>query len=226
MTVESVPSPLQPQVDPRLIMAQLQRGPDPLDRQYVGVLADGDAKTLISRSYNTTKEEAAAVDRIVGSPLTLYISSGDFVRHAVFELLMAYEEANFPDEYIPDMTSHFRHMRESAQRLRLRQEFNDILLVYETSLRDGMEVGDFDLILSTLEVLEGYLERTPDPHWKHYLKRTVLRSTVMRAAIDAFSEWANSREADVVLKPGERKAREKYQRAAERWSLWLEGLAE
>ena len=218
MTADLVP----PQgIDPRVIMASLSKDPSPLQRQYVGTLADGDAKSLISRSYNTTKEEAAAVDRIVGSPFTLYISSGDFMRHAAWELLMAYEEAGFPDDYLPDMVTHIKYMREEAQRLRLRQEFNDILLVYETSLRDGIDNGDYDFILSTLEVLEGYLTRTPDEHWKHYLKRVVLRSGVIKQAIDAFYDWSNSDET-----PLKKAERHKYQVASEKWLLWLEGLAD
>lgn len=200
-----------------VIMAQLSQAS--LQRQYVGTLADSDAKSLVTRSYNTTKEEAAAVDRVVGSPVTLYISHGDFVRHAVWELLQAYEEAGFPDTFLPDMTHHLRSMREGALQVRLRQEFQDVLLVYETGLSDGMETGDFDFITATLRTLEGYIERTPDPHWKTYLKRTILRSGVIKAAVDSFYEWStdNSNAGKVPLE---------YQAQAERWALWLEGLAE
>jgi hypothetical protein len=190
----------------------------------VGILADADAKSLINRSYNTTKEEAAAVDRIVGSPLTLYTSHTDFARHALWELIKAYEEAGFPDDYLPDMTTHMAHGRQEAQRLRLRQEFQDILLIYETSLRDGMDDGDFDFILSTLDILEGYINRTPDEHWKRYIKRVILRSGVIKDAVHAFYEWAEDDDSSAG-KVGS-KGRHKYQVAAEKWSLWLEGLAE
>lgn len=181
-------------------------------RQYTGTLADADARSLITRTYSTTKEEAAAVDRVVGSPQTLYMSHGDFVRHAVWEMLMAFEDSGFPDDYIPDVVMHLRDMREAAHRLRLRQQFSDVLMVYETSLTDGLETGDFDLVQATFETLEGYLTRTPDEHWRHYLQRTILRSGVIKAAVDALFEVG--------------RLEAQYADKAEKWLLWLEGLAE
>ena len=197
-------------VDPGRIMAQIER--NAVKRQYIGTLADGDAKSLVSRQYSTSKEEAAAVDRVVGSPLTLYISAGDFVRHAVWELLQAYEQAGFPDEFIPDVTAHLRNMREASHRLRLRQEFSDILTVYETSLNEGMDTGDWELVTSTFESLEGYLDRTPDVHWRVYLMRSVLRSGVVKQAVEALSEAGHGFPKQEIV--------------AERWTLRLEGLAE
>lgn len=198
-----------------MLIASLTQDAKPWERQYVGILADADAKSLINRSYNTTKEEAAAVDRIVGSPLSLYMSHGDFARHAIWELIQAYEQAGFPDDYLPDMTTHVQHWRQESQRLRLRQEFHDILLVYETSLRDGIEAGDYDYVMSTLDTLEGYIDRTPDEHWRLYIKRVILRSGVIKDTVEAFYEWAF-----------DDTGRHSYQVAAERWSLWLEGLAD
>ena len=195
---------------PAVVMGAMSRAA--VNEQYVGNLADGDSKALITRQYSTTKEEAAAVDRIVGSPLTLYIGHGDFVRHAVYELLMVYEKAGFPDEFIPDVVAHFRNMREGAYRIRLRQEFQDTLLVYENSLNEGLNVGDFELIADTLETLEGYVERTPDEHWKHYLKRTILKSSTLKSAVDKLFEVAREDR--------------KFQGRADRWLVWLEGIAE
>lgn len=195
---------------PTLLMGQLQRGAT--QRQYTGSLADADAKALVPRTYNTTRMEADAVDRIVGSPLTLYMAHGDFVRHAVFELLMAYEQDGFPDEFIPDVTAHVRAMREEAQRIRLRQQFADVLLVYETSMASALEAGDYDLVTATLVTLEGYIDRTPEEHWRMYLRRAMLRSGVIRAGVDALYEVARSQP--------------RFQGTAGKWLIWLEGLAE
>ena len=205
--------PLDPRFeDPPLVFLGPHEPGSTVPRQYMGTLSDRDAKSLITRSFNTTKEEASAVDMVVGSPLTMYVSHGDFVRHAVWELLRAYEQMGFPNDYLPDITAHLKNMRESANRLRLRQEFSDILTVYETSLTDGLETGDYDLIDATFDTLEGYVTRTPDPHWKHFLRRTILRSGVVKAAVDALYEVAR----DEV----------RYQRASERWQVWMEGLAD
>jgi hypothetical protein len=204
--------PSDPNLLPEILMGRLVDGAT--RRQYIGQLADSDAKSLISRTYNTTKEEASAVDRIVGSPTTLYSSHGDFVRHAIWELIQAYVEDGWPDNYIPDVTAHIKNMRESAQRLRIRQEFNDILIIYEASLSDGLATGDFELVSATFNTLQGYLDRTPDEHWKQYLRRVVLRSSVMKAAIDALYDMAHENGV------------QEYQVEAEKWLLWLEGLAD
>lgn len=203
-----------PALLPRLIMGQLERGA--LNRQYTGTLSDTDAKALISRSYNTTKDEASAVDRVVQSPLTLYASSGDFVRHAIWELLNAWDQAGFPDEYVPDITAHVKAMRDAAQRVRLRQQFSDILTTYESSLTEGLDTGDFDLIEATLDTLEGYVVRTPDPHWQNYLRKVILRSGVVKATIEAL----------VTAVEGKAPGWQQYARPAEHWALWLEHLAE
>lgn len=200
---------------PSTIMSGLAR--HSLERQYTGTLADGDAKSLITRTYNTTKDEAAAVDRIAGSPDTLYISHGDFVRHAVFELLMAYEEAGFPDSFIPDVLGHIRLGRENAMRTRIRQQFGDILLTHENSIIDGVETGDFELVANTLLDLEGYTERTPEIHWKRYLWRTVLRSGVIRMGVDALSEQTH--QSTPEWSAG-------WAAITERWHVALEGLGE
>lgn len=167
---------------------------------------------MITRSYSTTKMEADAVDRVVGNPKTAYSSAGEFVRHAIFELLMAYERAGFPDDFIPDVLAHIGTMRQEAERLRLRQDFQEVLITYEMSLSSGMEVGDFEFIDDTLGVLEGYLERTPDNYWKAHLKRTILRSVVVKGAVDGFYEFAREHQ--------------EYASRAVRWQLWLEGLVE
>lgn len=193
-----------------LIMGQLQRGA--ITHQYMGTLADADAKSLVTRTYNTTKEEAAAVDRIVGSPLTLYSSNSDFVRHAIYELIMAYEEAGFPDQFVSDITAHLKSMRESAQRLRLRQSFQDVLIVYENALSEGMETGDFDLVVATLTTLEGYLDRTPEKHWRVYLQHTILKSSMVKTAIDNLYEHG--------------RIETRYMGPARKWLTWLDGLGE
>ena len=187
-------------------------GPEVIERQYMGTLADKDAKSLITRSYNTTKEEAAAVDRIIGHPHTLYISHQDFVRHAVWEMLRAYEEMGFPDNYLRDVTAHLRATREEAQRTRLRQEFADTLAIMETSLSTGLDTGDFDYIAATLATLAGYIDRTPEPHWKMYLRRQILKSGVVKAAVDALYEVGHQEPH--------------FKKASERWQIWAEGLDE
>ena len=207
MALQPIPPPEPIPID---LLGRIQT--EAMKRQYLGALADREARSLITRSYNTTKEEAAAVDRVVGAPQTLYTSAGDFVRHAVFELLMAYEEAGFPDTYVRDVAAHIRAMRETAERLRLRQDFAEVLSVYETSLLDGVDVGDWDLVQDTLETLEGYVERTPDQYWRAHLKRTTLKSVIVKGAIDALYEYARNDE--------------QYANRAARWQAWLEGLTE
>lgn len=202
----------QPVILPQLLMGQLERGA--MNRQYTGTLSDNDAKALVSRSYNTTKEEANAVDRIVQSPHTLYVSSGDFVRHAVFELLMAWQAAGFPDDYNSDTIAHVRAMRDAADRLRLRQQFADIITTYESSLTEGLDTGDYDFIVSTLDTLQGYVDRTPEEHWRHYVRRVILRSGVVKAAIEALHEAVDGGDPSV----------QQFASAAEHWTLWLEGI--
>lgn len=181
-------------------------------RQYEGSLADRDSKVMITRSYSSTKMEADAVNSVIESGLTSFRSPSDFIRWAVFEGLCAFERDGFPDAYIPDILSHIGRMRKEAEQLRLRQDFAEILLTYETSLNRGLDVGDYDLVHDTLEELEGYIARTPDNFWKNHLKRTILKSVIVKGAIDAFYEAAR----------GEPEMAER----AVRWQLWLEGLVE
>lgn len=199
---------------PSVLMGRMEQAA--IQRQYVGTLSDSDAKALVSRSYNTTKDEAAAVDRVVGSPLTWYISHGDFARHAIWELLQVYEQAGFPDDYIPDVISHVRAMREAAQRLRIRQQFQDVITIYEASLTEGLDTGDFDLVEATLDTLGGYIDRTPDEHWKNYVRRVILRSGIVKAGVEALHAAVEGGT------PGTRQ----YAKVAEFWTLWLEGIAE
>jgi len=192
------------------IIAGLQRGAT--DRQYLGSLASKESRNLITRTYSITKEEAAAVDIVVGSPGTLYTSAHEFVRHAVFELLMSYEASGFPDHQVKDTMAHIRTMRAEAQRLQIRQDFSESLTIYEQSLSSGLDAGDYELVHDTLQVIEGYLDRTPDNYWRVQLKRTVLRSVVVKGAIDAFFEFARTHES--------------YTDRARRWQDWLDSLVE
>lgn len=192
-----------------ILMGSLEK--QALERQYLGALAGRESRNLVSRPYNSTKEEAAAVDRIVGSPQTMYVSQGDFVRHAVFELLMLYEREGFVDDYSKDVTAHIKNMRAEAHRLQLRQDFNETLSIYEASLSAGLDMGDWELLHDTLKVLENYVTRTPDDHWKAYLKRTILRSVIVKGTIDALFEHGRDHA--------------EYRGRAEGWQLWLDSLA-
>lgn len=183
-------------------------------RAYLGQLADAEARGLITRQFSLTKEEANAVDRVVASHSTLYDSHAEFVRHAVFELLMAYEQAGFPDSYVPDVTAHLRRLRQNAEMLKRRQDFAEALVTYEASLNGALEFGNFDYINDVLADLEGEIARTPDEFWKSHLKRTVLKSVVVKGAIDML--WEYDREHPT----------EGHGIRAERWFAWLEGLAE
>jgi len=193
-------------------MALVPLLPKAIERAWVGVPAAADAKALVTQTYSLSKEELSAIDHITGSGLTNYISHSDFVRHAVWELLRAYEEAGFPDDFLPDVTYHIHAMRDQARRLKIRQDFQDILLTYEASLSDGVETGDYDLIESALHDLEGYVDRTPDAHWQQYLRRVILRSAVVRMGVDALYEVS--------------RAERQYAKAAGKWQVWLEGLHE
>lgn len=192
------------------LLAGLQ--PDAYDHQYRGLLASKESRNLVTRPYSTTREEAAAVDHIVGSPATLYTSANDFVRHAVFELLMTFDKAGFPDNQNQDITSHIKNLRSEAHRLQLRQDFSEALTIYEASLSSGLEIGDYVMVQDVLTTLEGFLERTPDRYWQSYLKRTILKSVVVKGAIDALFEYV--REHPVSSSAG----------SSEKWQLWLEGL--
>lgn len=192
------------------IVGGLQRGAT--ERQYLGALASKESRNLITRTYAITKEEAAAVDIVVGNPGTLYTSAHEFVRHAIFELLMSYEASGFPDHQVKDTMSHIRAMRAEAQRLQIRQDFSESLTIYEQSLSSGLDAGDYELIHDTLLTIEGYLDRTPDNFWRVQLKRTVLRSVVVKGAIDAFFEFARTHDD--------------YTDRAQRWQDWLDSLVD
>lgn len=183
---------------------------DAISRPEAGVLADREARSLITTSFTLTREESAAIDAVTGSPHTAYESRGDFIRHAVWELLNAWAQSGFPSNYVSDIVAHVRAMRAAAFRLRIRQEFEEILQTYEVSLSAGVEAGDWGLVLDTLTTIQGFVDRTTDNFWREHLRRTVARSPVAQRAIGALYEAARTKT--------------KLMADARYWQEWLESL--
>lgn len=188
----------------------VQPDSDATSRPESGVLADREARSLITTSFTLTREESAAMDAVTGSPHTAYESRGDFIRHAVWELLNAFAKSGFPDQYVHDIVAHTRSMRASAFRLRIRQEFEEILQTYEVSLAAGVETGDWGLVLDTLTTLQGFVDRTPDRYWREHLRRVVARNPTAQRAIGGLYEAARTDK--------------KLEAEAKQWQMWLESL--
>lgn len=92
----------------------------------------------------------------------------------------------------------------------MRQDFQETLVAFEGSLSAGLDVGNYDLVQDTFVLLEGFVDRTRDGHWKAHLRKTILKSPVVKGAVDALYEFA--REND------------EFAERAVRWQLWLDGL--
>jgi hypothetical protein len=171
---------------------------------------EAEAKRLVTTSFNLTKEESAAIDVVVGNPQTVYEHRGDFLRHAVVELLNAWLRAGFPSDYVDDLVSHIRDMRAAAYRLKLRQDFQEVLDVYEVTLEQTLISGDIPAILEVLKTLRGYVDRTPSVYWKEHLQKTLSHSRNVQHAIHVLYEAART---------DQRIAEE-----ARTWENWLENL--
>jgi Arc/MetJ-type ribon-helix-helix transcriptional regulator len=191
--------------------ALLPRSPGALQHQYQGTLSEREARRLLTTTIRVDADVLTIVDEIVGNPATEYQSRGDFVRHAIMMLLNDWMEAGFPREYISDVINRVRAEKMNASRLRMRQEFSDILAVYEQSLSGGSEVGDWNLVLETLGRLQGYVDRTDETYWREHLRKTIAQSTVVQHTISSLYEA--SRERKDLKEPGE------Y------WQRWLESLS-
>lgn len=179
-------------------------------RAPIGVLADAEARRLVTTSFTLTREESSAIDAVVGSPHTAYESRGDFIRHATWELLNAWVKNGFPSVYAADIVAHIRAMRNAAFILRTRQEFEDAIQPYEVSLSAGVESGDWGLVLDTLHTLQGYVDTTPDRYWREHLRRVIARNTAVQRCIGSLYEAA--RELP------------KMKEQSRTWQRWLESL--
>ena len=190
--------------------ALVRLDPDAIARQATGILVEAEARRLVTTSFNLTKEESAAIDSVVSNPETIYEHRGDFLRHAVVELLNAWVRSGFPSDYVDDLVNHLRDMRSAAYRLRLRQNFQEVLDVYEVTLEQTLTSGDIAGVVEVLTVLRGYVDRTPSVFWKEHLQKTLARSRNVQHAIGALYEAARG---------DKRLAKE-----AETWNHWLESL--
>jgi|SRR3990167_10670 len=191
--------------------ALIQVRPGSLQRTEMGSLADAETRRLVGMPLSVSKEELAAIDAIVGSPHTAYNTRSDFIRHAIWELVTAWVHSGFPSQYAYDIVSHLGAMRSAAHRQRIRQEFEDVVSVYEVSLSDGVEAGNWSLVTGALEDLQGYVDRTPDPYWAEHLRRVISRNPNVQRAINSLYEASR---AEPSLKS-----------VAEVWQHWLESLA-
>ena len=192
---------------PRIMVSY---GEDAIRRAQEGILADAEARQLVTTTFSLSKMESASIDLVVGSPHTDYNCRGDFIRHAIVELLRRWAESGFPDQYVDDMIAHIRTMRNAAHRQRVRHEFAEALTSYEQSLTAGAETGDWQLVLGTLRTLQGFVDRTPDAYWREHLRRVVSQNPAVQHAISALYEA--SRVEDKLVED------------AEAWERWLENL--
>jgi Arc/MetJ-type ribon-helix-helix transcriptional regulator len=191
--------------------AMLPRNPGALRQQYQGNLSEKEARRLLTTTVRLDADILTIIDEIVGNPSTEYQSRGDFIRHALMMLLNDWMEAGFPREYISDVLNRVREEKVNAHRLKMRQEFVDILAVYEQSLSGGSEVGDWSLVLETLARLQGYVDRTDETYWREHIRKVIAQSAVVQHTISSLYEA--SRERKDLKEPGE------Y------WQRWLESLS-
>ena len=101
-------------------------------------------------------------------------------------------------------------MRTAAYQLRRRQEFEEILSIYEVSLGAGTESGNWDLVTDTLSTLQGYVDRTPDRYWQEHLRKAIARSPSTQAAVNGLYEASRTES--------------KLRKEARHWNRWLESL--
>jgi len=188
-----------------------------LTRQYQGQITEREARRLLTTTIRLDADVLTIIDEIVGSPQTEYQSRGDFIRHALMELLNVWLEHGFPHDYISDVLTRLREEKINANRLKMRQEFTDILNVYEQSLAAGAQIGDWKLVIETLGTLEGYVSRTKEPYWREHLRKTIALSKVVQHAISQLYEAARDLPE---LEVGD----ERLDNLAEFWQKWLESL--
>ncbi len=190
--------------------ALLPRSSGALQHQYQGNLSEKEARRLLTTTVRLDADILTIIDEIVGNPSTEYQSRGDFIRHALMMLLNDWMEAGFPRDYISDIVNRVREEKMNAHRLKMRQEFVDILAVYEQSLSGGSEVGDWTLVLATLGKLQGYVDRTDDLYWREHVRKIIAQSTVVQHTIGSLYEASRERKD--------------LQEQAEYWQRWLESL--
>jgi Arc/MetJ-type ribon-helix-helix transcriptional regulator len=182
-------------------------------QHFLGELSPSEVKDLTSTSLSIPRQILIATDHVVGDPRTPYKNRSEFVRHAVHALLMAWVDAGWPDKHVYDIVSHAAAMREGAERLRVRADFDEAVTAYEVQLHDGAEYGDWGLITRTLASLKGFIERSPDPFWKEHLMRVTAKNPAVKRAIATMYDGVQ------VFR-----RRDKRRKEAEAWQKWLESL--
>lgn len=181
-----------------------------LTRQYQGNINEREARRLQSTTVRVDADVLTVIDEIVGSPQTEYNTRGEFIRHALMELINVWMEQGFPHAYASDMLTRIHEEKTNANQLKMRQDFSDVLSVYELSLTGGASVGDWKLVLNTLTRLEGYVTRTDEPYWKEHLRKTIAASKVVQHTISQLFEAAQDL-PDLQVD-------------ADYWQQWLESL--
>lgn len=182
-------------------------------QHFLGDLSPGEIKDLTTTTLSIPKQILIAVDHVTGDAHTPYKNRSEFIRHAIHGLLMAWVDAGWPDKHVYDIVAHAATMRESAERLKVRADFDGAITAYEIQLNDGTEYGDWKLVIRTLETLKGFIERSPDPFWKEHLMRTVAKNSSVKRAITTMYDGVQIYRRN-----------DKRRKAAETWQKWLESL--
>lgn len=191
-------------------------GEGAVQRTYAGILTDEDSRRLRRKVFNITDAEEMAVDTIVQSPHSSYRSFSEFVRHAVYEMVMAWVSAGFPDNmHAAEAVTTLVKARLHAQRLAIRGDFQDSFNTIEQSLMDWAAVGDWTAIVKELAYLDGLIQDTQglSEKWAWRIESMVVHSQAVRQAVSRlYDAWS-------VGNDDQRKE-------ADKWTQWIELLTQ
>ncbi len=189
--------------------------PGAVQRQFMGLITEEDARRIKKKWTGLTPEEALAVDLIAQDPSTDYTSSADFLRHWAYEGILAHMAAGFNvGEAVGESMKSLRRMRQHHYKLKIRGEFDEMFEVIEVALDDFTEAHDWDAIILQLSELDIFMVETQSisMSWASRFEEVIGRSRMVRLAVDELhSEWGSSDD-------------DEKRKVAAQWTLWLETL--
>jgi len=179
----------------------------------VGDIGDEDLSNLISVTVRVPKGDLVVIDELIQ-----YIPAGyngmrsKFFRHALRHLLLSWRESEQIEDTglagrLREVVEHAELARETSVRVAIRQNYEETLRTHEASLREGLDTGDWQLILRALRLIDHQIKTTPDPHWQSFVQHVVAKSPLVRLAVSKLYD----------MLPEEMEV--KY------WQMWLEALS-
>ena len=166
-----------------------------LKRQYVGVTTTAEAKGTVKKSFRMSRELEALADRLVQDKRTAYSAFEELVLHAMYELLLAYKMAGYPNADLGRQLEFERNIRERSYRSQQRSDIGDSFHRFDEELDQAVRLGDWKFIADHLQFRDKLIEDSPSESHAQQIRILSAQSLSVRKALRALLNWLDAGEA-------------------------------